>query len=108
MATGVEFETNKAVIKASSEVNVKALAEQLGKCATVKGEIGGHTDNVGSAAGNEKLSQARADALKTALVKAGVAADRLSAKGYGDAKPMADNTTDEGRQKNRRVEFVAQ
>jgi succinyl-CoA synthetase beta subunit len=108
VATGVEFETGKSVIKASSQANLKTLADQLAKCGAIKGEIAGHTDNVGNPQANQKLSQERATAVKDALVKLGVSADRLSATGYGDSKPVADNTSAENRQKNRRVEFVAQ
>jgi OmpA-OmpF porin, OOP family len=65
----------------------------------------GHTDNVGSIARNEKLSQNRAKAVKKYIVdKFGIDATRLSAKGYGPGKPVSSNTTKEGRQKNRRVE----
>jgi OOP family OmpA-OmpF porin len=69
----------------------------------VKITIEGHTDNVGGKADNQKLSQARADTVKNAIVAAGVDASRLSAVGYGDTKPIADNKTDEGRAQNRRV-----
>ena len=66
----------------------------------------GHTDTRGVAAQNKTLSQARADAVMKALVKRGIAKGRLTAKGYGQDVPIADNNTDEGRQKNRRVQFT--
>jgi len=68
--------------------------------------IEGHTDNVGGAAANQTLSEKRAQSVRDWLVAHGIAADRLTAQGYGAAKPVADNGTDEGRTKNRRVELV--
>jgi outer membrane protein OmpA-like peptidoglycan-associated protein len=67
--------------------------------------IEGHTDNTGTAAGNQKLSEKRAAAVKNYLVKKGIDADRMSASGYGQTKPVADNKTSAGRASNRRVEF---
>jgi outer membrane protein OmpA-like peptidoglycan-associated protein len=69
-------------------------------------EVAGHTDSRGSDAYNIKLSQRRAEAVRDYLISKGIAADRLSAKGYGESQPVADNATDEGRFKNRRVELV--
>ena len=71
----------------------------------MKIEIGGHTDNTGDKARNKALSQSRAKAVKDYLVSKGVDATRLSAIGYGDTKPLADNKTEEGRAKNRRTVF---
>ena len=72
----------------------------------MKLEISGHTDNTGSKAHNLKLSQGRADAVKTMLVsKYGIDAKRLTAKGYGDTKPVVPNTSDANKAKNRRVEL---
>jgi outer membrane protein OmpA-like peptidoglycan-associated protein len=68
-------------------------------------EIAGYTDNTGNAAGNVALSQARAEAVRGALIKYGVNPDMLVAKGYGDADPIASNDTPEGRLKNRRIEY---
>ena len=68
-------------------------------------EIGGHTDNTGNAAANLKLSEARAAAVRARLVELGVSDAILTAKGYGDTKPVADNGTAEGRAQNRRMEF---
>jgi len=67
--------------------------------------IEGHTDNTGSAAGNQKLSEQRAAAVKAYLVKKGVGEERMSTTGYGQTKPIADNKTAKGRTANRRVEF---
>jgi outer membrane protein OmpA-like peptidoglycan-associated protein len=74
----------------------------------LKLEVAGHTDNVGQAASNLALSQRRAQSVAGFLAARGVAKDRLTAKGYGDTKAIADNATAAGRLSNRRVEFVAQ
>jgi outer membrane protein OmpA-like peptidoglycan-associated protein len=71
----------------------------------VKLEVQGHTDNRGGVKYNEKLSQDRANAVMKAMVKRGVEAERMTAKGYGPHQPADTNDTDEGRQKNRRVQF---
>jgi len=68
-------------------------------------EISGHTDNVGSAAVNNKLSLERAKSVVDYLIQKGIAKERLTSVGYGFDKPIAPNTTEEGRQKNRRTEF---
>jgi len=68
-------------------------------------EISGHTDNVGSASYNQKLSESRAKAVVDYLLKKGVDASRLEYKGYGFEQPVASNKTEEGRQQNRRTEF---
>ena len=68
-------------------------------------EIAGHTDSVGDATVNMKLSQRRADAVRKYLVRSGVPAERVEAHGYGETQPIADSSTDDGRQTNRRIEF---
>ena len=100
----VEFATGSDAIPAAAQAGLNAFAADLKKSGK-KGEIGGHTDNVGDAAKNLALSEARAKAVVAYLVKQGVAADALTAKGYGDASPIADNANDNGRARNRRVEF---
>jgi len=72
----------------------------------LKLEIQGHTDNVGAKDANLKLSRDRADSVKAYLVKGGVVASRLTTAGFGDAQPVADNGTEEGRAQNRRVVLV--
>jgi outer membrane protein OmpA-like peptidoglycan-associated protein len=102
---GVVFATGKADITAQSEEILDKAFNTLMQNPEVLVEIQGHTDNVGSRALNMRLSQARADAVKTWLVRKGIAADRIMARGFGPDRPVASNTTPEGRQKNRRIEF---
>lgn len=85
---------------------INRIAQLMKDNADLKFEVQGHTDNTGTVAGNQKLSEQRAQAIVNKLVEMGVAANRLSAKGMGQSAPLADNSTDEGRAKNRRVEFV--
>ena len=72
----------------------------------LKFEVQGHTDATGNAAANQTLSEQRAQAIVAKLTELGVSADRLTAVGKGQTTPLADNSTDEGRARNRRVEFV--
>lgn len=106
LALYVNFDTGKATIKPDSESTLDSAAAALKAAADLKIEVGGHTDNVGTPEANLKLSQDRAQSVMAALVKRGIAATRLTAKGYGQTSPVADNRTDEGRAKNRRVELV--
>jgi OmpA-OmpF porin, OOP family len=104
---GILFETGKSDLKPESTPTLKAIAAALKGHPDLKVEIQGHTDNVGSAASNLTLSQARAEAVKAALESDyAVSGDQLTAKGLGDTKPVAKNTTPEGRANNRRVEIV--
>jgi OOP family OmpA-OmpF porin len=104
---GILFESGKSDLKPESTPTLKAIAAALKGHSDLKVEIQGHTDNVGAAASNLTLSQARADAVKAALTTDyGVTADQLTAKGYGDTKAVAKNATPEGRANNRRVEIV--
>ena len=103
---GINFDVNKAIIKPESMGELNAILKYLNETPGTRFEIGGYTDSDGSDAPNLTLSQKRADAVKTQLVSMGVDASRLTAKGYGKTKPMADNATFEGKAQNRRVEFV--
>ncbi|MEO8634629.1 MAG: OmpA family protein [Gemmatimonadales bacterium] len=102
---GVNFETNKAILLAESQVTLDRVAESLNGDTTITVEVGGHTDATGSARTNSRLSQARADAVRDYLISQGVSASRLTTKGYGPSKPVATNDTAEGRASNRRVEL---
>lgn len=100
----VFFDTDKFDLKPESRAELNKLAEFMTMNPDVQIEIGGHTDNQGSAAHNVTLSQNRATAVEGYLVQQGIDAERLSAKGYGQNKPIADNDTETGRAQNRRTE----
>ena len=101
------FDTGKATIKVESAAALTPIADLLKNDASLKLEIQGHTDNIGAAAANLKLSQDRAAAVKGYLVqKLGSDGARLTTAGLGDTKPVADNKTEDGRGQNRRVELV--
>ena len=99
------FETNKATIKTESAAELARLANLLVENPTIRLEISGHTDNVGSFRANQKLSESRAKSVVDYIINQGVASDRLEYKGYSFNQPIADNNTKEGRAQNRRVEF---
>lgn len=104
---GILFETGKSTVRPESAPTLKEIAAALKDHADLKVRIEGHTDNVGAAADNLRLSQARAAAVKDALIKDyGIDGSRLETAGLGDTKPVADNGTPEGRSSNRRVEVV--
>ena len=102
----ITFESGKADLKPESYVEINRIAQLMKDNPSVKFEVQGHCDNTGSDKINDPLSQKRAEAIVSALVSQGVSADRLKAVGKGSHSPIADNSTDEGRAKNRRVEFV--
>jgi outer membrane protein OmpA-like peptidoglycan-associated protein len=100
------FESDKYELKTESNSELGMIMKLLEKNTTLKIEIGGHTDNSGTEDQNKKLSENRAKSVYDYLVSKGVAADRLSYKGYAATKPVADNGTAEGKARNRRTEFV--
>ena len=100
---GVTFEFNSAVLKPESRTVLDSIATDLKKYPRLKIELQGHTDSAGADAYNLKLSQQRADAVRTYLVDQGVPDTRLVARGYGESQPVEDNTTEAGRAQNRRV-----
>lgn len=106
VALYVNFDTGKATIRPDSARILDDAAAALRGAPSLKIEVGGHTDNSGTPEGNLRLSQERAQAVMAALVERGIAGARLTAKGYGQSMPVADNRTEEGRAKNRRVELA--
>jgi OOP family OmpA-OmpF porin len=107
MTLSVTFDTGKAVIKQKYHDELKQVAEKLKAFPKASTVIEGHTDNVGSASLNKKLSQHRADAVRKYLIdEQGIDGSRISAKGFGNTKPVDSNKTKTGRSKNRRVEAV--
>lgn len=101
----VYFETGKSTLLPKSYPALENLYEALKSKPSLKIEIAGHTDNVGKYEDNLILSQSRANAVRQYLIKRGIKADRLIARGYADTQPIATNETEEGRAMNRRVEI---
>ncbi|MDI6807644.1 MAG: OmpA family protein [Candidatus Eisenbacteria bacterium] len=103
----IKFDSGKSVLKEEYYPEIKRFADFMNNNSAIKVEIQGHTDDRGIAAANMKLSEERANAVMKALVeKFGVPQDRISARGYGQTKPVETNKTPEGRTRNRRVEAV--
>ena len=98
----IEFHTGKATIPSDYYAEVDKIVDLMKTHSDVKVEIQGYTDSVGSAEKNQKLSEQRANAVRSYLTHHGVEASRVTAKGYGEENPIADNTTAEGRKQNRR------
>jgi outer membrane protein OmpA-like peptidoglycan-associated protein/tetratricopeptide (TPR) repeat protein len=98
------FDVNKFVLNPQSQVELDKLVQLLAENPTVRIQISGHTDNTGKPADNLLLSNNRAKAVINYLVQKGIAAQRLTAKGFGETQPMAPNTTEEGKAQNRRTE----
>jgi OOP family OmpA-OmpF porin len=101
----IEFALGSANLTQAGAAILDQLLPLVQADATTRIEIQGHTDNTGDPVWNRQLSEARAGATRAYLVRKGVAAERLTARGYGDARPVADNATVEGRSRNRRIEF---
>ena len=99
------FDLDKATIRSESEETLQAIADIMKEYDNTVFHIGGHTDSTGSDSYNEKLSKERAESVRQFLISAGIPANRLTAEGYGEARPIATNNTAKGRQENRRVEI---
>lgn len=104
----IEFDSARATIRSSSSDLLDKLADVIRQCPEAKVEIGGHTDATGSTSYNQALSERRAVAVRDALIARGADAANLTAVGYGESRPIADNNTREGRARNRRTEFKVQ
>ncbi len=103
--SNINFEFDSARLTTSSESTLDRIAESLKAQTDFRVEVAGHTDSVGNADYNEELSRQRAESVRQYLLDRGVAADRVSARGYGELDPIASNETESGRAMNRRVEF---
>ena len=102
----IQFEFNSSALTEDSHAGIQILADFLNRNPELRVELAGHTDNVGSAAYNLKLSSERAEVVREALVAKGIEPSRLTAKGYGDTKPLQPNDSEEHRAMNRRTEMV--
>ena len=103
---GITFDVGKATIKPESMGEINRIVQLMTENPDLKFSVEGHTDSTGNATSNQTLSEQRSQAIVAKLVELGIAQDRLTAVGKGQNSPIADNNTDEGRAKNRRVEFV--
>jgi outer membrane protein OmpA-like peptidoglycan-associated protein len=101
----LEFETNSATLKPSSQEQLRNIADIMKAFPQVKAKFGGYTDNTGSADTNLQLSRDRATNAMNEVAALGIDPSRLTAEGFGDQHPIADNSTPEGRQKNRRIDL---
>ncbi|NYS24433.1 OmpA family protein [Rhodobacteraceae bacterium 2376] len=101
----ITFDPGAARIDSGTGATLDQIAEVMRECGALEMEIGGHTDSQGSAEGNMRLSQRRAEAVLDALLARQVLVSGLVAQGYGEERPIADNATAEGREANRRIEF---
>jgi OmpA-OmpF porin, OOP family len=106
IALYINFDTGKSTIKPESKPIINQIVELLKSNPDLKLSIEGHTDNVGNPKSNKTLSEERARSIFAAIVAQGIDGARLSSTGHGQDKPLADNSTEEGRAKNRRVDLV--
>ena len=102
----IRFESGRATLDSDSVGLLDRLTETALRCPAATIEIVGHTDSDGDDSFNQSLSERRAQAVADYLVKAGMPADRFKPMGYGSAQPIAANDTDEGKAKNRRIDFI--
>jgi outer membrane protein OmpA-like peptidoglycan-associated protein len=105
LPSGILFDVDKAAVKPDARNSIVTAADVLKKYPDTYITVEGHTDSTGSADHNQKLAERRASAVRDLLSQNGVPAGRLAVKGYGETDPIADNSTDEGRQANRRVQL---
>ena len=105
MGTTMMFQINSATLLPEGKTVLNSVATILQEDPTAAFEVGGHTDNVGSEPTNRILSAQRAKAVIDYLISKGIVADRLASKGYGASRPITENSTEEGRQQNRQIEF---
>jgi len=101
----VQFESNSSELTSGSSETLDKVVDGMSKYSDLRIEIQAHTDSMGEADYNQYLSEQRAKSVRDYLVGKGIAANRMETKGYGESKPVADNSTREGRAKNRRVEL---
>lgn len=106
VALYINFDTDKTAIKPESLATIAEIVKLLNANPGLRIEVQGHTDNAGTPPHNQTLSEGRAQAVVGSLIAQGIAADRLTAKGYGQTKPIAGNASEDGKAKNRRVELV--
>lgn len=106
IALYINFETGKSDIKSESQIIIDQIYELLKSNSALRIIIEGHTDNVGSLTSNQTLSENRAKSVMNKLIAKGIDKTRLASKGLGQTKPIADNNTEDGKAKNRRVEIV--
>jgi outer membrane protein OmpA-like peptidoglycan-associated protein len=100
------FETNKSTLRSEHFLTLNSIVEYLHLHSERSVRISGHTDNIGKEANNLTLSRQRADVVAEYLINKGINIKRVETAGLGSAKPIAENTTDQGRKKNRRVELL--
>jgi OOP family OmpA-OmpF porin len=103
---GIGFDGGKAELTEDSEGILDRASAVIARCPDAEVEVGAHSDSDGSAARNRALTQSRAETIVEYLVAAGVKRERLTAVGYGETKPIADNSTAAGKAANRRIEFT--
>lgn len=106
IAYGIQFDVNKSTLKPESMGTINEIYKMMKDNPGLNLEVGGHTDSDGSASSNQKLSEERASAVKAELVSMGIDGSRLTVKGFGSTRPVAENNSSENKAKNRRVEFV--
>lgn len=106
IVNGIKFDINKATLKPESMGPINKIYKLMEKNPDINFSVEGHTDSDGDEATNQTLSEQRAKSVMERLIKLGISADRLSYKGFGESKPLDNNSTPEGKANNRRVEFV--